>query len=608
MVDNNKNNNTTQSPQNNTNSNANDIPLSEDVLYNYVNAATGKKQPSITASPNSNQNPQTNNAKQVKSQSNTHTHQTSTSSANTKTDHKNQSNVTKQASNTNVSKDPRGSNSTKNIQSTQDTAPVSTNNISPKTKNNTSQFQDNNTNTSAATTQNPPTPPSQTTTPSQTGTGAQTTNAPTTEPQTTAGVQTTTTTKSATESSTTQTAVNNNTNAPNTTTQNAPTKPQTSPDIPIPTVQAQPQQTPYGQVQATIPASNFEIAILLEEVIKRNASDLHIAVGYPPLIRVDGKLYAYGSKPLGPNETQRLVYSILSAEKRDILEVNKEVDFAYSYKNIGRFRVNAYHSKGFLTAALRLIPTRIRSIDELHLPKMYHQLADLEQGFVLVTGPTGHGKSTTLAAIIQEINIKYPKHILTIEDPIEYVFPPAKSLVTQRELGQDTNSWKIALRSALREDPDVVLIGEMRDYETIDAAINIAETGHLVFSTLHTNSASQTIDRIISVFPAEQQNKVRAQLAEVIKVIISQRLIPLKQGGRMAVSEIMIMNNAIKNLIREGKIYQIDNVIRTGSEEGMLSLERSLVNLVRQGLITPEEAQKYAWDPEEITRLLSVGI
>lgn len=365
--------------------------------------------------------------------------------------------------------------------------------------------------------------------------------------------------------------------------------------------------TPNSQIVNTIPAKELSMPALLEEVIRRNASDLHLAVGYPPLVRIDGALIAYGSQPLTPAQIEKLIYSILSPEKRDILEVNKEVDFGYGYKDLGRFRVNAYHSKGHLAAALRLIPNRIRTIEELHLPKMYHQLSDLEQGFVLVTGPTGHGKSTTLAAIIQEINLKYPKHILTIEDPIEYVFPPAKALVTQRELGEDTNSWKIALRSALREDPDVVLIGEMRDYETIDAAINIAETGHLVFSTLHTNSASQTIDRIISVFPAEQQNKVRSQLAEVIKVIISQRLIPLKSGGRIPVSEVMIINNAIKNLIREGKIYQIDNVIRTAAEEGMISLERSLVELVRQKLITLEEARKYAWNPDEVNRLISMA-
>ncbi len=378
-------------------------------------------------------------------------------------------------------------------------------------------------------------------------------------------------------------------------------------NTPAPNISSTTQQVPSPQINRTIPAEEISMPVLLEEVIRRNASDLHLAVGYPPLIRIDGALITYGNQPLTASQLEKLVYSILSPEKRDILEVNKEVDFGYGYKDLGRFRVNAYHSKGYLAAALRLIPNRIRSIEELHLPKMYHQLADLEQGFVLVTGPTGHGKSTTLAAIIQEINVKYPKHILTIEDPIEYVFPPAKALVTQRELGEDTNSWKIALRSALREDPDVVLIGEMRDYETIDAAINIAETGHLVFSTLHTNSASQTIDRIISVFPAEQQNKVRSQLAEVIKVIISQRLIPLKGGGRIPVSEVMIINSAIKNLIREGKIYQIDNVIRTGAEQGMISLERSLVDLVKQKLITLEEARKYAWSPDEVNRLISMA-
>ncbi len=383
-------------------------------------------------------------------------------------------------------------------------------------------------------------------------------------------------------------------------------QPKTSPPVPGVTQTAPPStNTPPAQ-QLQNPPLNMNV--LLELVIKKNASDLHIAAGYPPLLRIDGKLIPVGTKPLLPDETEQLVYSILSDEKRDVLEVNKEVDFAYAYKNYGRFRVNAYHVKGTVAAALRLIPNRIRGIEELHLPSIYHSFSDFEQGFVLVTGPTGHGKSTTLAAIIQEINVKYPKHILTIEDPIEYVFPPAKALVTQREMGEDTNSWKIALRSALREDPDVVLIGEMRDYETIDAAINIAETGHLVFATLHTNSAAQTIDRIISVFPAEQQNKIRAQLAEVLKVVISQRLIPVKGGGRYPVAEVMIVNSAIRNLIREGKIYQIDNVIRTSLEEGMIPLERSLVQLVRKGLITLEEARRYALNPGEVERLYNMAL
>ena len=357
---------------------------------------------------------------------------------------------------------------------------------------------------------------------------------------------------------------------------------------------------PLNNTQPTKLSMDF----LLNYVIDNDASDLHLSVAYPPMVRVDGKLQTVGDTILTPQMIKDLVYSILPDQKREILEVNKEVDLAYAFGDKARFRVNVYHVKGSLSAALRLIPNRIRSIEELHLPELYKEFADLEQGFVLVTGPTGHGKSTTLAAIIQEINLYKSKHILTIEDPIEYVFPPAKALVTQREMGQDTNSWKIALRSALREDPDVVLIGEMRDYETIAAAITIAETGHLVFATLHTNSASQTIDRIINVFPSEQQNEVRAQLANVLKVVIAQRLIPVHPKGRRAVAEVMIANDAISNLIREGKIYQIDNIIRTSSEKGMITLERSLIDLVNQGLITVDEAKQYAVNPEEIDRML----
>ncbi len=379
----------------------------------------------------------------------------------------------------------------------------------------------------------------------------------------------------------------------------------------VPNVSPTPGVAP-SQANQSDPLSNFgfplEMGYLLNQVIVRNASDLHIVAGYPPLLRIDGNLVPMGTRPMSPDDARKLVYSILTDSKKDILEVNKEVDFAYSFERRGRFRVNAYYMKGTISAALRLIPSRIKTIRELYLPNIYHSFADYEQGFVLVTGPTGHGKSTTLAAIINEINVKYPKHILTIEDPIEYLFPPAKSLVTQREMEEDTNSWKIALRSALREDPDVVLIGEMRDYETIESAITIAETGHLVFATLHTNNAAQTIDRIIAVFPAEQQNKIRAQLADVLRAVVSQRLIPVKGGGRRAVAEVMLINSAVRSLIREGKSFQLDNVIRTSSEEGMISMERSLVNLVRQGLITMEEAKRYALYPKEVERLFNVGL
>lgn len=257
-----------------------------------------------------------------------------------------------------------------------------------------------------------------------------------------------------------------------------------------------------------------------------------------------------------------------------------------------------------LAGAFRLIPSRIKTIEELLIPQIYHRFGQLKQGLILITGPTGHGKSTTLAAILEDINRTRSVHIVTIEDPIEYVFEGKKALIDQREMNDDTHSWNIALRSALRQDPDVILVGEMRDYETIAAAITLAETGHLVFATLHTNNSAQTIDRIIDVFPENQQAQIRSQLSNILEAVVSQRLVPLDKGGRRAVSEILIANPAVRNLIREGKTHQIDNVIRTSSDIGMVSLERSLVNLIREGVISIERAQEYSVYPEEILRLL----
>jgi twitching motility protein PilT len=353
-------------------------------------------------------------------------------------------------------------------------------------------------------------------------------------------------------------------------------------------------------------SSNLTIDSLLSESINRNASDLHLSAGYPPIMRVDGELQDLGEKILTPEDVENLVFSVLSDDKKELLEVNREIDFAYTHGGVmnARFRVNAYYSMKNLSAAFRLIPARIRTIEELMLPQIYHQFAKLKQGLILVTGPTGHGKSTTLAAILEDINRSRFSHIVTIEDPIEYVFEGKKALIDQREMNDDTHSWSIALRSALRQDPDVILVGEMRDYETVAAAITLAETGHLVFATLHTNSASQTIDRIVDVFPENQQQQVRAQIANSIQAVVSQRLIPLEQGGRRAVSEIMLNNSAIANLIREGKAFQIDNVIRTSSDVGMMYLEKSLVNLVREGVISVQKAQEYAVHPEEVLRLL----
>lgn len=351
--------------------------------------------------------------------------------------------------------------------------------------------------------------------------------------------------------------------------------------------------------------SKYKIEDLLGLTISRNASDLHLAVGYPPIIRVDGELEEVGDRVLNPEDVEELILAVLSDEKKELLEVNREIDFAYTQEiSNARFRINAFYAMKNLCAAFRLIPSRIRTIEELMLPQMYHQFTKLKQGLILVTGPTGHGKSTTLASLLEDINRTRFCHIVTIEDPVEYVFEGKKSLIDQREMNDDTHSWDIALRSALRQDPDVLLVGEMRDLETISATITLAETGHLVFATLHTNSASQTIDRIIDVFPENQQAQVRAQLSNILEAVVAQRLIPLEKGGRRAVSEIMLKNSAVGNLIREGKTNQIDNVIRTSSDIGMISLEKSLVNLVREGIISVPKAQEYAVFPEEVLRLL----
>jgi len=366
-------------------------------------------------------------------------------------------------------------------------------------------------------------------------------------------------------------------------------------------------QRNQGGIQMTTGTSGeLTIHQLLSEAVNRNASDLHLAVGYPPILRIDGELINLNENLLSSEDTENLIYSILNDEKKELLEVNREIDFAYTYEGAmnARFRVNAYYSMKNLSAALRLIPSRIRTIEELMLPQIYNQFVKLKQGLILVTGPTGHGKSTTIAAMLEAINRTRFCHIVTIEDPIEYVFEGKKALIDQREMNDDTHSWNIALRSALRQDPDVILVGEMRDFETIASAITLAETGHLVFATLHTNSASQSLDRIIDVFPENQQQQVRTQVANTLEVVIAQRLVPMDSGGRRAVSEVMLNNSAVSNMIREGKMYQIDNVIRTSSDIGMIYLERSLVNLVREGVISVQKAQEYAVHPEEVLRLL----
>lgn len=348
----------------------------------------------------------------------------------------------------------------------------------------------------------------------------------------------------------------------------------------------------------------MEINELLEITINKKASDLHLLTGVPPILRIDGVLSPIpGKEPLSREATQQLVFSLVNEEQKEILLVNKEIDFSFPYQNKARFRVNAYHERDNLAAALRLIPLIIPEIDKLNLPKICHTFAKLRQGFILVTGPTGHGKSTTLAAIINEINQNRAVHIVTIEDPIEYVFPHQKSIISQREMKADTHSWQISLRSCFREDPDVVMIGEMRDYETIASALTIAETGHLVFATLHTNSAAQTIDRIIDVFPENQQGQVKMQLSSTLEAVLSQRLLPCLDGGRIPAVEILVATPAVKNAVREGKTHMIDSIIQTSAELGMRSLETDLSHLVKEGKISLEVAKAFALRPEELMRL-----
>lgn len=341
---------------------------------------------------------------------------------------------------------------------------------------------------------------------------------------------------------------------------------------------------------------------LLEEAGKRNASDLHLVAGSPPVLRIDGALVPLSQlEVIVPEEMERLLFSIVTPEQKEIFIANKELDFSFASGN-SRLRINYYFQKAQMAAAFRILPLKIRTIEELHVPQICHQFAQLRQGFVLITGPTGHGKSTTLAAIIDEINQTRACHILTIEDPIEYLYGKGKSIVSQREMNLDTHSWDIALRAALREDPDVVLIGEMRDFETIAAALTIAETGHLVFATLHTNSAAQTIDRIVDTFPENSKGQTRIQIAGTLEAILSQRLIPSLEGGRFPACEILLATSAVRSTIREGKTHLIDNIIQTSMDLGMLPLENSLAELVKNGKINLETAQSFALRPEALMR------
>ncbi len=332
-----------------------------------------------------------------------------------------------------------------------------------------------------------------------------------------------------------------------------------------------------------------EIYELLEIACQKDASDLHLNVDYPPILRIYGNLLPLEDRPvLTPGYLEKLIYMILTEDQKKTLEKEKEIDFSLSFREKAHFRVNIFYQKGTLAASFRLIPAKIRTIEELNLPPVLHEFTKPKSGLFLVTGPTGHGKSSTLAALLDEINKNQAVHILTIEDPIEYVFEPQKALITQRELNTDTNSFSRALRAALREDPDVILVGEMRDLETMQAALTVAETGHLVYSTVHAEDVLSVPDRIISAFPANEQAQVRIILSSVLLGVLSQRLIPKKGGGRVPVVELLIATPAVRSLIREGKTYQLPSALQTGVNEGMITIERSLKDLLNRGLITEE--------------------
>ena len=350
---------------------------------------------------------------------------------------------------------------------------------------------------------------------------------------------------------------------------------------------------------------DIDFAELLKEVVARKASDLHLSVGAHPILRIRGRLMSLNEYPvLGGTDTREIIYSILSNDKRQRLETDWQLDFAYSVPGYGRFRVNAYYQRGSVGAAFRLIPFGLTSIDDLGLPQIVHDFTKRPRGFVLVTGPTGSGKSTSLAAMIDAINETREEHIMTIEDPIEFLHGHKRCMVNQRELGSDAQSFGMALKAALRQDPDVILVGEMRDLETIQTALTAAETGHLVFATLHTQDTAQTIDRVIDVFPPHQQGQVRVQLSVALQGVMTQQLLPNADGsGRVVACEVLVPTPAVRNLIREGKTHQIYSVLQTSSGHGMQTMDAALVKLVRDGMISRATAEARSSTPEELKRL-----
>ncbi len=348
----------------------------------------------------------------------------------------------------------------------------------------------------------------------------------------------------------------------------------------------------------------MDFAELITTVLSSGASDLHLSVGAPPVMRCNGELVPLGSTVMTTQDTRELIYGILTQDQRQRLETNLELDFSYQVPGRGRFRVNAYYQRAALGAAFRVVPSSLKTLEELKLPDSLTGWTTKPRGLVLVTGPTGSGKSTTLAALINEINEKRSCHIVTVEDPIEFLHRHKRSLINQREVGGDTHSFANALRSALRQDPDVILVGEMRDLETIQIAITAAETGHLVFGTLHTSDAPQTIDRVIDVFPPHQQEQVRIMLANSLQGVCCQQLLATNHGGRVVAVEVLMATPAVRNLIREGKTHQIYSMLQTGSQHGMISMDASLANLVRAGVISPTLAVERAASPDELRRLL----
>ena len=355
-----------------------------------------------------------------------------------------------------------------------------------------------------------------------------------------------------------------------------------------------------------MPETFLSIDALLERTVARNASDLHLTVGSPPAMRVNGTLQRFEDVPeLTPEDTHQMLYRILSTEQQKQLEINRHIDLAHSLPGLARFRVNVFFQRGTLGAAFRLIPTDIKTLEELGIPSALHSLTEKPRGLVLITGPTGSGKSTTLAALIDEINRKRAEHILTIEDPVEFVHRHKRCIVNQREIGADAPSFAEALRAALREDPDVILLGEMRDLETIGTAITAAETGHLVFATLHTQSAPSTVDRIIDAFPGAQQEQVRVQLAATLQGVCTQALLPTPAGdGRVPALEILFPDDAVRNLIRQGKVEQVYSVMQTSTSKGMQTMEQALSDLVVRGIVTLDDALSRSSRPEQLFGLL----